>query len=121
MRQMCRSRTGRSPGCARTRRTRSTIAGSTRHSTCSSEALLARPGICRPAGAASLLVDPRELDGLENLLAAVLRVVVEPRQRAYPVVEVGETDRCRIDVRMRVHERNRDLAGIGPFHLPSFA
>src|SRR5687768_3693034 len=60
------------------------------------------------------LVDPCRLDRLEDLLAGAFRIVVEARQRAHPVVEVGEADRVRVDVRMRLRELDRDLPAVGP-------
>ncbi len=45
-----------------------------------------RHGVFRPVVPSVCLVDPRRLDGFENLLAAVLRIVVEPGQRTHPLV-----------------------------------
>src|SRR6476659_7146917 len=62
------------------------------------------------------LVHPGHLDGLENLLTAVLRVVVEAGQLLHPALEIGEDDRPRIDVRMFFGERERDVARVNPLH-----
>ena len=50
-----------------------------------------------PATARGLvrLFDPGHLDRLEDLLAAALRVVVEPGQRQHPVAQIDEVDRLR--------------------------
>src|SRR5690606_26696896 len=59
-------------------------------------------------------------DGLQDLLAASLRVVVEALEREHPVAQVHEVDAERIHVGVLVGERDRDLARIGPLHrLPS--
>src|SRR4249919_3250376 len=68
---------------------------------------------------ASGLVDPRHLDGLENLLAAARGIVGEPRQRANPRVQVGKPDQLRIDVGMRIGQCDGDLVHISPLHFPS--
>ena len=47
------------------------------------------------------LVHPRHLDRFEDLLAAVLRVVVEPGQLEHPALEIREQDGARVDVGMR--------------------
>ena len=54
-------------------------------------------------------VDPGHLYRFEDLLAAVLRVVIEAFQGQYPVVQVGEANRQRIDVRVLVVQRLGDL------------
>ena len=62
-------------------------------------------------------LDPGHLDRLEDLLAAVLRIVVEAGQRHHPLHEVGEAHGLRIGVRARLGERDGDLARIGPLHF----
>src|SRR5574341_122095 len=65
-------------------------------------------------------VDPGLLDGLENLLAAALRIVLEFRQRHHPLVEVDEVLRFRILVGVLLRQGDRDLLRIGPLHVPFF-
>ena len=62
------------------------------------------------------LIDPGHLDRFQNLFAAVLRVVVETVKGEHPVAEIGEAHQLRIGVGMRIAQRNRDLARVGPFH-----
>src|SRR4029453_15130896 len=80
--------------------------------------------VIRPASAAGALhrplggfLDPRRLDRLENLLARAFWIVAELRQRTDPVVQIGEADRVRIDIRMRFRQRDYDFGNIGPLHL----
>src|SRR5512133_628463 len=62
------------------------------------------------------LVEPGHLDRLEDLLVRSLRIVDEPRQLAAPAVQVRAPDGERIDVRVPVRERDRDLPDVGPAH-----
>ena len=65
-------------------------------------------------------LDPRRLDRLEDLLARAFWIVAELRQRTDPIMQIGEADRVRIDVRMRFGQRNGDFGDIGPLHLCPF-
>src|SRR5437867_1646252 len=60
------------------------------------------------------LCHPGHLDALELALAGCLGVVLEPRQRADPTMEIGEAYAERIHVRMGVHQRLRDVLGVVP-------
>src|SRR5207245_5030220 len=62
------------------------------------------------------LVDPRHLDRLEDLLPAVLRVVVELVEFLHPLEQVGETHGQRVNVGILLRERDGDFEGVGPFH-----
>src|SRR5918999_276992 len=62
-------------------------------------------------------LDPGLLDGLENPLAAALRVVAEARQRHHPLVEIDEVHRLRILVWMGFRQRNRNVLRISPSHV----
>src|SRR5688572_5305851 len=61
-------------------------------------------------------VDPRHLDGLEDLFAAAPGVVVEARKGEHPVVEIGEANALRVDARMRFQQCYGDVLGVGPLH-----
>ena len=67
-------------------------------------------------GVTRSLLDPGHLDRLEDLFAAAARVVRESGQRLDPRVQVGEAHLEGIDVRMRLGERDGDVARVGPFH-----
>src|SRR5712692_1023605 len=60
------------------------------------------------------LVDPRHLDRLEDLLAAVLRVVVELVELLHPLEKIGETHGHRVYVGILLRDRDRE--SVGPFH-----
>src|SRR5712692_4906904 len=66
------------------------------------------------------LVDPRHLDRLEDLLAAVLRVVVELVELAHPLEQVGEAHGQRVDVGIFFREGDGDFESVGPFHGSCF-
>jgi hypothetical protein len=63
------------------------------------------------------LVDPRHLDRLEDLLAAVLRVVLEAGQCQHPLHEVGEAHRLRVDAGTRLGQGDGNFPRIGPLHF----
>src|SRR6188474_255432 len=65
------------------------------------------------------LVDPRLLNGLENPLAAALRIVAEAGQRQHPLVEIDEVHRRRVLLRVRLAQRDGDVQGVGPLHAPA--
>src|SRR5574343_745987 len=68
-------------------------------------------------------VDPGLLDGFEDLLAAVLGIVVEIGQGHDPVAQIDKSDLQRVLVRMGIAQFDGDVVDVGPFHLrwPSFA
>src|SRR5258707_1339406 len=62
------------------------------------------------------LADPRHLDRLEDLFAAVLRVVVELVERLHPLEKVGEAHRQGINVGIFFRQGDGDFKRVGPFH-----
>lgn len=68
------------------------------------------------------LVDPGHLDGLQDLLAAAFRIIIETGQGQHPFAQLREAQRLGVDVRMGIGQRLGDLVSIGPLHQwPSFA
>src|SRR5258707_2041571 len=62
------------------------------------------------------LVDPRHLDRLEDLFAAVLGVVVELVERLHPLEKVGEAHGQGINVGIFFRQGDGDFKRVGPFH-----
>src|SRR6266852_9792595 len=62
------------------------------------------------------LVDPRHLDRLEDLLAAVLRVVVELVELAHPLEQVGEAHGQRVYVGIFFRQGDGDFDRVRPLH-----
>src|SRR5580704_1142431 len=68
-------------------------------------------------GAASLVrifFVPGHLNGFELALVRLRRIILKSRQRNDPFMQVGEAHRQRIDTRMRLHEGESYVFGIGP-------
>src|SRR3990172_954450 len=64
----------------------------------------------------SNFIDPGQLKRLQDLLAAVLRIVIETIELVHPAEKIGKADRQGIDVRMLLGQSDRNVAGVGPFH-----
>ena len=71
--------------------------------------------MCRIAAGLFALLDPRHLNRLQYFFARLTRVVIELRQLAHPLVQIGEADKFRINVGILVAELNRDFQTVSPF------
>src|SRR5450830_300401 len=71
------------------------------------------------AAGLACFIDPRSLYRFEHLFAAARVVVVEAVQLHDPVMQVGEADGDRIDVRELVVQRFRNRGDVTPFHTGS--
>src|SRR5437762_10956245 len=83
-------------------------------STSFSPPIASSPGSRNPGLPVPVLVQPRHLDRLEDLLVGALGVVLEPRQVEHPAMEIGEADRQRVERRVVLAERDRDVLGVPP-------
>src|SRR3990172_1192737 len=63
-----------------------------------------------------MLFVPLHLDLLQKPFVGALRIATEARQRDHPLVEIRETHRQRVHVRMRFHEGQRDVLRVFPCH-----
>src|SRR5713226_8339871 len=62
-------------------------------------------------------VEPGHLDGLEDLLVALVGVALEARQLADPLVQIGEAHAQGIDIRESLVQRDGDVLHILPAQL----
>src|SRR5204863_6211621 len=68
----------------------------------------------RPGSSVPVLLEPRHLDRLQELLVGGLRVVGEAWELRHPPVEVCETDGQRVQIRMVLVERDGDILRVAP-------
>src|SRR5580765_372860 len=77
-----------------------------------------RPSVCLVVISALCAVEklgvPGHLDGFQFPLVGFLRVVLKVGQFDDVLVEVGETDRQRVDFGMRLGQQNADIFGVVP-------
>src|SRR5688572_17124675 len=66
--------------------------------------------------AVPVLIEPRHLDRLEDLLVGRLGVVGEARQLRDVAMQVGEAHRERIDLPELLAQRDADVLRISPLH-----
>jgi carboxyl-terminal processing protease len=57
---------------------------------------------------------PSHLNRLELAFVGLCRIVLKVRQSRNPFMEIGEADSQRIDIGMRLHQRERNVFGIFP-------
>ena len=64
--------------------------------------------------AVSVLFVPSHLNRFEFAFVGFRRIVPKLRQRRDPLMQIGKPNRQRINVRMRLHQRERYVFGIFP-------
>src|SRR5208283_143009 len=71
---------------------------------------------CRGGFRSHRFVDPRHLNGFQDLFVATPGIVLKSGQAHHPLVQISEANLLRIDLLVSIEHSLGDLTGVGPLH-----